>query len=424
MIVTSNTLKQTLGESIQDVTYHPQDRVVRLRALPLPEQSATLVALSPYVQQQLLLELTIDETVALLDHMDLLTAQTVLRRIKDVRRRHKIINQLKSEVKEKVEYFLRFHPKATLSLIHFNYVLLSIDATVGAAGDAIDLHYKETGKFPEVLVHQDGTLLGEVSLATLVRERNTLLLERFVTTVTTISYQAEMAEVIETLSVSKRKKIVVLDADESVLGIIYADDAIELFGKLPAESLYSLAGVDSSERPFDSAYHKFSNRYRWLILNLATAFLAGSVVLMFQDTVDKLAILAVYIPIIAGMGGNAGSQTFAVMLRGITLGSISIKNGLPAIWREIQAGILNGCLMGAIVATISVVFNGSWLLGVVVALAMVSVHVVAGFFGALVPLVMKVLGKDPAATSMIFISTATDVFGILSLLGFGALILM
>jgi magnesium transporter len=132
----------------------------------------------------------------------------------------------------------------------------------------------------------------------------------------------------------------------------------------------------------------------------------------------------VYIPIVAGMGGNAASQTFAVMLRGITLGTVSLKTAWPAVRNEVIAGLLNGCLMGLIVAIISVVFNGSWLLGVVVALAMISVHLVAGFFGALIPLIMKLLGRDPAATSMIFISTATDVFGILSLLGFGSLILM
>lgn len=417
-------MKQTSIHTVNDITYHPQDRVERLRALPLPEQSAMLSQLSPYVQQQLLLELTIEEIVTILDHLDLQTAQKIVRRIKDVRRRHRIINRLKSEVKEKVEYFLRFHPKATLSLVHFNYVLLPIDATIGQVGDAIDSHYQETGKFPEVLVHQMGTLIGEVSLGVLVRERNTLLLEHVVTPVTTITYQAEMSEVVETLAASKRKKIIVLDADQSVLGIIYADDAVELFGSLPAESLYNFAGVDSSEKPFDSAVFKFKNRYRWLILNLATAFLAGSVVLFFEDTVAQLTILAMYIPIIAGMGGNAGSQTFAVMLRGITLGTISLRTGLPAVWREIQAGILNGCLMGFIVALISVFVHHSPLLGVVVALAMISVHIVAGFFGAAVPLIMKVLGKDPASTSMIFISTATDVFGILALLGIGSLVLL
>lgn len=392
--------------------------------LPLPEQSATLVALSPYVQQQLLLELTVDEIVAILDHLDLLGAQTILRRIKDVRRRHKIVMQLKSEVKEKVEYFLRFHPKATLGLVHFNYLLLPVDTTIGQAGDAIDKHYQETGKFPEVLVQMNGTLLGEVSLATLVRERNTLTLEQYVTPVSTITYLTEISDIIDILRNSNRKKVVVLDTDGSVLGIIYADDAIELFGKLPAESLYNFAGLDSSEKPFDSAYLKFHQRYRWLILNLATAFFAGSVILAFQETIDSLSILAVYIPIVSGMGGNAASQTFAVMLRGMTMGTISLRTGYRAIVRESVAGLYNGLVIGAIVSIISVIFHGSALLGLVVALAMVSVHIVAGLFGAFVPLFIKSLGKDPAATSMIFISTATDVFGLLALLGFGSLLLM
>lgn len=407
-----------------DLAHHPHERVVLLRSLPLPQQSTLVAGLSPYVQQQLLQELTVDEIIPIVDHLDLLTAQKVLRRIKDVRRRHKIINRLKAEVREKVEYFLRFHPKATLSLIHFNYVLLAADSTVGEAADAIDVHYKETGKFPEVLIHREGVLEGEVSLATLVRERNTLLLEHVITPVATISFHAEVKAVLLKLRAAKRKKIVVLDTDQSVIGIIYADDAIELFDHLPVESLYSFAGVEVTEQPFDSSIEKFLRRYRWLILNLATAFLAGSVVVLFQDTISKLTILAVYIPIVAGMGGNAASQTFAVMLRGITLGTVSFKNATPAIWNEVVAGFLNGALMGLIVSIISVVFNGSWLLGLVVALAMISVHLVAGFFGAITPLVMKMLGRDPASTSMIFISTATDVFGILSLLGFGSWILL
>lgn len=417
-------MKNSFDDTVNEVTYHPNDRVELLRSLPPTEQSAVLAALSPYVQQQVLRALTTEEIVQIVDYFDFQTARIVLRRVTDARRRQRIINRLKTEVKDKVEYFLRFHPKATLSLVHFNYVILSLTDTIGAAGEAIDIHYKETGKFPEVLLAENGTLVGEISLATLVRERNTLKLSNFITEVTTVTYQTEVQEIVKILTLSKRKKIVVLDADGSVLGIIYANDAIELFGMLPAESLYSFTGVDSSELPFDSAYLKFHNRYRWLILNLVTAFFAGSVVLLFKDTIEQLAILAVYIPIVAGMGGNAASQTFAVMLRGLTMGTISFKTGAPAVWRELQAGIYSGIAIGVIVALVSVLFHSSALLGVTVALAMIVVHGVAGLFGALVPLVVKRLGKDPAAVSMIFISTATDVFGMLALLGFGALLLL
>jgi magnesium transporter len=417
-------MRQPKSELANAITYHAKDRLKNLRALPLGQRSAVFSELSNQTQQRILDELTITEAVDLVDHLDLRMAERAVMRMSDTRRRSKIIKRLKTEVSDKIEYFLRFHPKATSALIHFNYIILPDTATLGEVGEEIDAHYQELGKFPEILIQREGTLVGEILLTTLVKERSNASIDKFIKPLQTITYQAEVAEIIATFTESEHKKIVVLDHDNSVLGIIYADDALSLFGKLPAESLYNIAGVDESERPFDSVQKKFSQRYKWLILNLATAFLAGSVVLTFKDTIDKLAILAVYIPIVAGMGGNAASQAFAVMVRGITMGTISFENGWPVIWREILAGALNGLVIGSIVAVISVVFNGSWLLGVVVALAMIVVHIVAGLFGAFVPLLIKRLGKDPASTSMIFISTATDVFGMLALLGLGALILL
>ena len=417
-------MRQPKSELANSITYNSKDRLANMRALTLGQRSAIFAELSNQTQQHILEEFTLTEAVDLVDHLDLLMAEKVIKRMRDPKRRAKIIKRLKVEVTDKIDYFLRFHPKATAALIHFNYILLPDTSTLAEVGDAIDDHYKELGKFPEILIQREGILIGEIVLTTLVRERSSALIDKFIKPVQTITYQAEVGEVIRAFSESEHKKIVVLDQDNSVLGIIYSDDALGLFGKLPAESLYIVAGVDESERPFDSVQKKFSQRYKWLILNLATAFLAGSVVLTFKDTIDKLAILAVYIPIVAGMGGNAASQAFAVMVRGITMGTISFENGWPVIWREVLAGALNGVVIGAIVAIISVVFNGSWLLGVVVAMAMIVVHIVAGLFGAFVPLLLKLAGKDPASTSMIFISTATDVFGMLALLGFGALILL
>ena len=417
-------MSSAVHEYAKKVTYRATERVALLRSLSIGEQSAILQSVSPYVQQQVLRDFTNQEIIDILDHMDLQAAQQLVTRIKDTKRREKIVTQLKADIKDKVEYFLRFHPKATFSLVHFNYVFVPGTTTVGEAGEIIEAHYEETGKFPEILVHEAGMLMGEVPFGVLVREKNTLPLNRFVQPVTTITYQAEVGEILETIASSGKRKVIVLDHDSSVLGIIYADDALELFGHLPAESLYSFTGVDSSERPFDSPVKKFKNRYLWLAINLVTCFMAGSVILAFQDTVDALTILSVYIPIVAGMGGNAASQTFAVMLRGITLGSITLKNAWPAIKNELIAALMNGAVIGLLVAIVSVLWNRDPMLGLVVALSMVGVHVVAGFFGGLVPLIIKRFGKDPAATSMIFISTTTDVFGLLLLLGLGALILM
>lgn len=414
----------SLEVKFKQISRRPDERMVVFRGLSLAEQSAVFSALSPHVQQALLKDLRVSEISDLMDHLDPRSAEKVLARVKDQKRRLRIIKKLKDEVREKIEYFLRFHPKATTSLISFNYVLLSSKTTIGEAADALDEHFDDTGKFPEVLVHENGELLGEVPMATLVRERNTYPLKRFVKTVETITYQAEVAEVVDTFSLSQRKKVIVLDNDNSVLGIIYSDDALALFGKMPAETLYDMSGMDDSSRPFDSVKKKVKARYKWLVLNLATAFLAGSMIFLFKDTLDKLVILAMYIPIVAGMGGNAASQVFAVMLRGLTLGTISFKTAAPAIWNEVQAGVINGIGIGLIVAIISIAWNDSAMLGLVVGMAMVLVHLVAGFFGAFVPLFLKHIGKDPAAMSTMIISTATDVFGLLSLLGLGTIILL
>ncbi len=417
-------MDKNLEAELKSIQRNPSERISRLRALSLPERSVILQELSSHIQQTILTELKISEVVDIIDHLDPRQAENILARIKDGKRRLAIVKKIKSEARDKIEYFLRFHPKATTSLISFNYILVAGKTTIGDAAGAIEEHFEDTGKFPEVLIHQKGHLMGEVPMSTLVRERNTATIGRFARPVQTVTYQAEVAEIVDTFTLSHRKKVIVLDNDESVLGVIYADDALSLFGKMPAESLYNISGMDDTSRPFDSVSKKFKSRYRWLILNLATAFFAGSIIFLFEDTIDKLVVLAMYIPIVAGMGGNAASQVFAVMLRGLTLGTISLSNGIPAIWLEVKTGLLNGIVIGSIVAMISVVWNESALLGLVVGLAMVGVHVVAGLFGAFVPLFLKHIGKDPAATSSIFITTATDVFGLFFLLGLGALILL
>jgi magnesium transporter len=409
---------------VRALTYNASGRMEVLRKLPIPERASAFEKLSPYVQQSILKQLRIHEIVDLIDHLDMHQAERALARIKDAKLREKIVQRLKGEIKEKMDYFLRFHPEATLSLINFNYLLLDSSLTIKEAAEVISEHYEETAHYPEVLVHEKGILIGEVPLSTIVRERNTSILKKQIQHVQTITYQAEIAEVVESLVTTNSKKMVVLDHDESVLGVIYADAARQLFGNLPAESLYDFAGVDNSERPFDSVHRKVTNRYRWLILNLATCFLASSVVLAFQGTLDALTILSIYIPVVAGMGSNAATQSFAIMVRGLTLGTISLQNAGPALWKEAWAGLWNGIIIGSIVALISALWNGEPLLGLVVGAALVGAHIIAGVAGAFLPLFMKHIGKDPAATSTIFITTVTDVFGLFFLLGLATLVLL
>ena len=173
----------------------------------------------------------------------------------------------------------------------------------------------------------------------------------------------------------------------------------------------------------DGAADKVKFRYKWLIINLGTAFLASFVVSLFGSTISKYVLLAVYMPIIAGMGGNAATQTMAVMVRGIALKQIDLKSPFNALKKEVLAGAINGIINGIIVALVVIIINHDLMIALILAMAMVANLIVAGFFGTLIPLVMKRLGKDPASSATIFITTATDVLGFLAFLGLAKLLL-
>lgn len=413
-----------IADVAHQLTYRPKERLTLFRALSLPEQSAALVCLSPYIQQEILKQLTLSEVVQVLDHLDLLTAENIVKRIKDTKRRDRIIVRLKQDIRQKIEQFVQFHPKATEALVHLNYLLVPTQTTIDEVGDAIDEHHLETGRFPEVLVQDHGHLIGYVPMSVLVREKNSAQVGKFVKPLLTLSYQSEPDTVLETLSSQAHQKAVILDDDGSVLGLIYADDVRGLFGRLPAETLYSVSGVDQGELPHDAVYLKVRNRYKWLILNLITCFAAASVILLFEDTIERIALLAIFIPIVAGMGSNVGAQAFAVMLRGLVMGTVSWKNGRQVILNEMTAAAITGTLIGLLVAIISFLVYGSWILGVVVALSLIGVHIVGGVFGAYVPLLLKRYGIDPAGVTTILLTTATDIFGLFFLLGLGTWLLL
>jgi len=413
-----------IKEVAHKIIYHPKERAALFRGLSEAEQSAVFEKLSPHVKQSILGQLKDGEIIALIDEMDLHRAEHALVQITNEKRRKRIVSCLKGDLRDKVAYFLRFHPRATTSLINFNYLLLSADTTISEAAEVIEVHCREVGKPPEVLVHEGGELIGEVPLVSLIKETNTRVLKKYVVPVKTMPYQARIESVVSSFEDKPRGKLVVLDKDQSVIGIIYSRDALELLKNESSNALYDFAGVSDLERVFDSVGKKVKNRYKWLIVNLATTFLAATTIFLFKDVLSQLVILAIYMPVVSGMGGNAATQTLAVIVRGVTVGEVDLKRSLPVIYKEIEAGFVNGVINGLIVALVATFWNGSPLLGFVLALAMIINMIVAGFFGSIVPLIMKAIGKDPATSAIVFITTATDVLGFLVFLGLAKLILL
>jgi magnesium transporter len=212
--------------------------------------------------------------------------------------------------------------------------------------------------------------------------------------------------------------IPVVDEENKLVGSITVDDVIDVIKDEATEDIYRLAGVSGDERVFTAASESLKKRLPWLGINLATAFLAASVVGLFTQTIDALPILAVFMPIVAGMGGNAATQTLTVIVRGIALGELSWgSNSRKALLKEALVGLGNGLTLGLIAAGVAWATRGDPVLGLVLGAAMVINMFVAATAGVLIPLGLRAGGVDPALASSVFITTLTDVFGFFSFLG-------
>lgn len=215
----------------------------------------------------------------------------------------------------------------------------------------------------------------------------------------------------------------VLERNGSLVGIVLANQVIDVLQKEATEDMQLMVGLSGEERALTPWPKSMSRRLPWLCVNLATAFLAAAVIDLYEETIAAWTALAVFLPIVAGQGGNAGAQTLTVIIRDLALGEMSAGDGRKALLKEILLAVLNGTVIGLIVGVIGFVWKGSVLLGVVVGAAMVLNMVAAALSGVLVPYTLKALRIDPALASSILVTTVTDVAGFLFFLGLAALAL-
>jgi len=369
-----------------------------------------LLKLSKPSRQKIMKGLDNDELVKILNTLDPTKATSLLNDLNRLRARH-ITTKLNVDTKEKVELLLSFNPKTAASLMNLDYVVATPGTHFEDLSRDIKEHEKSTGKFPSIFMVDDGKLVGELPGHVLALHKGKEKIDPYVKRVPHIRYDNEEHQVVDSFLKHPHDKVVILDENEDILGVIHSDDLLALLDRRRSSDLYGLAGVNKEEDANDGLFTKVRFRWLWLIINLGTAFLAASVVGMFEDTISKFTLLAVYMPIVAGMGGNAATQTLAVTVRGIVMQEISLKNSVKYIAREIGAGVINGAINGILVAAVAVFINKNPMLGLVLAIAMVCNLFIAAFAGALIPLIMKKLGKDPATSATIFITTCTDVGG-------------
>ncbi|MCU4972798.1 magnesium transporter [Halobacteria archaeon AArc-m2/3/4] len=329
-----------------------------------------------------------------------------------------VLERLDEDRREKVEFLLGFSPESAAGLMRLNYVTVDVDRDLEEVAHRVQRYEARTDEFPTIFVTEDDELEGELPGQVLaMTDEESVDLREHLEETPVVTYDTPDTDVVEVFRENPESSVAVLNDDRTIMGVIYAADLLRVIEESASETLYEFTGVKEEESILDGPVSKIRHRYRWLILNLGTAFLAAGAVGFFEDTIAAFTLLAVYMPVVAGMGGNAGTQSMAVTVRGIALEQISLSTGGRAVVNEIIAGAANGLITGVLVALIASVFNQSPMLGLVLGVSMVLNLVIAGFFGTIIPLVLDRIGKDPATSATIFITTMTDVLGFFIFLG-------
>jgi magnesium transporter len=371
-----------------------------------PESGAPLLATLPAEEiAKLAQQIESDDAAALIDHLpeDLSSA---------------VLDLMQPKESQVVEHLLEYAERTAGRIMNPNVFALNEDITVGEAITEIQSSRDVEMVFYLYVVDERHHLVGVVSLRRLLLVSPETPLKRIMTA-DLISARVDMdqEEVARQVAAYNLLAIPVVDEENKLVGIITVDDVIDVIKDEATEDIYRLAGVAGDERVFTPARESLRKRLPWLGVNLATAFLAASVVGLFTGTIDALPILAVFMPIVAGMGGNAAMQTLTVIVRGIALGELTWGNSRKALLKEALVGIGNGVALGLVAAAVAWATRGDPVLGVVLGTAMVINMFVAATAGVLVPLGLRAANVDPALASSVFITTMTDVFGFLSFLG-------
>ena len=371
-----------------------------------PESGAPLLATRPAEEiARLAQEIESDDAAALIDHLpeDLSSA---------------VLDLMQPKESQVVEHLLEYEERTAGRIMNPSVFALSEDITVGEAITEIQSSRDVEMVFYLYVVDERHHLVGVVSLRRLLLVSPETPLKRIMT-VDLMSARVDMdqEEVARLVAAYNLLAIPVVDEENKLVGIITVDDVIDVIKDEATEDIYRLAGVAGDERVFTPARESLRKRLPWLGVNLATAFLAASVVGLFTGTIDALPILAVFMPIVAGMGGNAATQTLTVIVRGIALGELTWGNSRKALLKEAVVGIGNGVALGVVAALVAWATRGDPVLGIVLGTAMVINMFVAATAGVLVPLGLRAANVDPALASSVFITTMTDVFGFLSFLG-------
>jgi len=384
--------------------------------------SDVLVEFDDHTREKLVSELKHERLSELVDEMDSDDATDLVAELpEDVAER--VLESIDEEDSEEVKELLRHEEDSAGGIMALEFVSVSEDMTVDGAIREIRKKAEEVEEVYNVyVVDKEGKLIGVLPLKKLILAHGEQsvqnLMNKDVVSVPTDMDQEEVAKVFRHYNLVS---VPVVDSEGKLVGRITVDDVVDVMEEEASEDILRMGGVDEEDRVFSSPLHSIKMRLPWLFVNLFTAVLAASIVALFQDAIDRVVALAVLMPIVAGMGGNAGTQTLTVIVRGLAVGELTFARTRKALMKELLVGLGNGFSLGAVTSLLAYLWGKNPFLGVILGMAMVTNMFVAAAAGTLIPILLKWLKIDPALASGVFVTTLTDVCGFFSFLGLATL---
>ncbi len=402
----------------------PDERVALIQALGPNFDYEVLSELEESVRDQLSEALPNELLAKAVTALETDDAAYVIENLEDSDK-EEILSQLPSSDREALERNLDYPEETAGRLMQSDFVAVAPFWTVGHVID----HMRETEDLPEhfseiFVVDPTYRVLGSLDLSRLLRTKREVQVSAIMDTerhmMLATADQEEVARQFERYDLMSAP---VVDEHNRLVGVVTVDDVVEIIQDEAEEDMKALAGV-GDERLTDSVVSVARPRFWWLLVNLGTAILASAVISLFDATIEKMVALAVLMPIVASMGGNAGTQTMTVAVRALATRELTAANVVRVVFRETAVGLLNGLAFAIVMGLIALYWFGSNRLGAVIGVAMIVNLLAAALAGIFIPLALNRLKFDPAVSSTVFVTTVTDIVGFFAFLGLASIWLM
>jgi magnesium transporter len=335
---------------------------------------------------------------------------------------NRCLSLMPAETAEEIRLLMTYPPNSAGRIMDSRVVTFRAEQSVASVFEKIR-KLKPRGIRQLLLVNDDQVFVATVDIQDLAMADPEELLSAISSPprATTSPFESRelVAEQMKELSLDS---LPVVDVNGQLIGVIRHTALVKTLREETSLDIQTMVGVGKDERALSTAWFAVKKRLPWMEINLATAFLAASVVGLFENTIAQFTALAVLLPVVAGQSGNAGAQALAVTMRGLALREITGRHWLQVMLKEARVGVMNGIAIALTTGLGVYVWSRSWGLAMVISISMVIAMVAAGISGSLIPIVLTRLGQDPAQSSSIILTTVTDVAGFMSFLGIATLL--